>query len=236
MRIANLEVRLKSAQQNAQSFLMMNMSNVTNEQATNNINTQARLQEMFTDQASMNAARNFNATSQNQVDQFYSTLGNTVEQANKAREIATAQFNVQTGTSQAQFNETLLDSRNKFNSEMQHLIDSSNVGWRRQITTINNQLANEYERINTQNLLGISEARQNQLWQQYRDEAVWANQSFENEQSRQQALALSALAFNRSIELADMQQDDQFGQALGAFGSRFLRDWIFGQPEKKKTS
>jgi len=56
MDTANLEVRLKSAQQNAQSFLMMNMSNVTNEQATNNINTQARLQEMFTDQANSNCA------------------------------------------------------------------------------------------------------------------------------------------------------------------------------------
>ena len=114
---------------------------------------------------------------------------------------------------------------------MQNLIDASNVGWRRQITTINNQLANENERINTQNLLGISEARQNQLWQQYRDEAVWANQSFENEQSRNQALALSALAFNRSIDLADMQQDDQFGQAIGAFASRFVNNAVFGIPK-----
>jgi hypothetical protein len=222
MDTANLEVRFKSAQQNAQSFLMMNMSNVTNEQATNNINTQARLQEMFTDQASMNAARNFNATSQNQVDQFYSTLGNTVEQANKARELATSQFNVQTGTAQAQFNAGLLDSRNRFNAEMQRTIDQSNVSWRRQITTLNNQLANEANKLNTQALFSISEARQNQLWQQYRDEALWANQSFENTENRQQALALSALSFNQSLQLQDIEQDSKFAGLIGGWGINFL--------------
>ena len=85
---ANLDVRMKSAQQNAASFLQMNLANVTNDQATNNINHQARMQELFSDVASLNAARNFNATSQNQVDQFYATLGNQVQQANEAREAA----------------------------------------------------------------------------------------------------------------------------------------------------
>mgnify|MGYP003653172995 FL=1 len=219
---ADLEVRLKSAQQNASSFLSMNLSNVTNEQATNNINHQARMSEMFTDQAGLNAARNFNATSQNQVDQFYSTLGNTVEQANKTREIATSQFNVTTGTSIQQFNSGLEDSRNRFNAEMQRTIDQSNIGWRRQLTTLNNQLANDAQRTNAQSLLGISEARQNQLWQQYRDEALWANQSHENTESRKQSLALSALSFNQSKELYDIQQDSKFAGLLGGFGVNFL--------------
>ena len=105
---------------------------------------------------------------------------------------------------------------------MQNLIDASNVSWRRQITTYNNQLANEAQRTNARNLLGISEARQNQLWQAYRDEAVWANQSFENEEHRQQALTLSALAFNRSVELADKQSDENTSRLIGAVGSRLL--------------
>ena len=219
---ANLDVRMRSAQQNAASFLQMNIANVTNAQASNNINHQARMQELFSDVSSLNAARNFNATSQNQVDQFYSTLGNTVQQTNEAREAAVRQFNVQTGSANEQFNSTLRQARSKFNSEMQHLIDAANVGWRRQITTLNNQLANEVQQANTQNLLSISESRQNQLWQAYRDEAIWANQSFENEQSRQQALTLSALAFNRSVDLADRQSDDNTNQLIGAFGTRLL--------------
>ena len=116
---------------------------------------------------------------------------------------------------------------------MQHLVDAANVSWRRQITTLNNQLANTVQQTNTQNLLGISEARQNQLWQTYRDEAIWANQSFENEQSRQQALTLSALAFNRSIDLADRQSDDMTNQLIGAFGTRFLSN-LAGAPDKKE--
>ena len=226
---ANLDVRMRSAQQNAASFLQMNIANVSNDQASNNINHQARMQELFSDVSSLNAARNFNATSQNQVDQFYSTLGNTVQQTNEAREAAVRQFNVQTDSSNAQFNSTLKQARSKFNSEMQHLVDAANVSWRRQITTLNNQLANEVQQTNTQNLLGISEARQNQLWQAYRDEAVWANQSFENEQHRQQALTLSALAFNRSVDLADRQSDDNTNQLIGAFGTRFLSN-LFNKP------
>ena len=62
---ANLDVRMRSAQQNAASFLQMNMANVTNDQATNNLNHQSRMQELFNDQAVINSARNFNATSQN---------------------------------------------------------------------------------------------------------------------------------------------------------------------------
>ena len=219
---ANLDVRMRSAQQNATSFLQMNMANVTNEQATNNLNHQSRMQELFSDVASLNAARNFNATSQNQVDQFYATLGNQVQQANEAREAAVQQFNVQTDSAQQQFNSTLKQNRNKFNAEMQNLIDSSNTSWRRQITTYNNQLANQAQQTNARNLLGISESRQNQLWQAYRDEAVWANQSFENEEHRQQALTLASLAFNRSLELSDRQSDDNTNQLIGAFGTRFL--------------
>tara|TARA_Y100000296_G_scaffold78720_1_gene101850 strand:+ start:63 stop:1826 length:1764 start_codon:yes stop_codon:yes gene_type:complete len=229
----NLDVRLKSAQQNAASFLQMNTTNVTNEQTANNLNHQARMQELFSDVASLNAARNFNAQSQNQVDQFYATLGNQVEQANKARQLATEQFNVQTGTSIQQFNAGLDQERNKFNATMQEAIDRSNTLWRRQVTTVNNQIANAVEQRNAQNLLAISEARQNQLWQAYRDEAMWANQAFENEETRKQNLALSALSFNQSKELADIEQDNQLSGLLGGFGVNFLgetlkSDWFKG--------
>jgi hypothetical protein len=222
----NLDVRLKSAQQNAASFLQMNTTNVTNEQTANNLNHQSRMQELFSDVASLNAARNFNATSQNQVDQFYATLGNQVEQANKARQLATEQFNVQTGTAIQEFNSTLRQDRNKFNATMQEAIDRSNVLWRRQVTTVNNQIANSVEQRNAQNLLAISEARQNQLWQAYRDEALWANQSFENEETRKQNLALSALSFNQSVKLADIEQDNQLSGLIGGFGVDFLGNAI----------
>ena len=223
---ANLDVRMRSAQQNATSFLQMNMANVSNDQATNNLNHQSRMQELFNDQAVINSARNFNATSQNQVDQFYSTLGNQVEQANRARDVATQQFNVGTENAVQQFNETIQQERGKFNATMQHAIDQSNVNWRRQITTLNNQIANRAEQANAQNLLGISEARQNQLWQAYRDEALWANQSHENEESRAQALALSALSFNQSLQLSDMEQDSKLTGLLGGFGLNFLNDQV----------
>jgi len=60
----------------------MDMANLSNTQQANMFNAQQRIQSLFTDQASENASRQFNATSQNQVDQFFSQLGQQANQFN----------------------------------------------------------------------------------------------------------------------------------------------------------
>ena len=67
---------------NAQSFMNMDMANLSNQQQTNMFQAQQRVQSLFTDQAAENAARQFNASSQNQVDQFFASLTNQVQQFN----------------------------------------------------------------------------------------------------------------------------------------------------------
>ena len=69
---SNLNNRQQAAVQNAQSFLQQDMANLTNLQQTELFKAQQRTQALFTDQAATNAANQFNATSQNQVDQFFS--------------------------------------------------------------------------------------------------------------------------------------------------------------------
>ena len=71
---ANLNNRQQSAVQNAQNFLQVDMANLSNQQQTELFKTQQRVQSLFTDQAAENAARQFNASSQNQVDQFFANL------------------------------------------------------------------------------------------------------------------------------------------------------------------
>ena len=51
---------------------------------------------------------------------------------------------------------------------------------------------------------------------------MWANQSFENEETRKQNLALSALSFNQSVKLGDIEQDNQLSGLIGGFGVDFL--------------
>ena len=76
---------MKAAQQNAQSFLQMDLTNLSNRQATETLTYQSKVQSLFTDQAAANAAKQFNATSQNQVNQFYAQLGATVATNNANR-------------------------------------------------------------------------------------------------------------------------------------------------------
>ena len=47
----------------------MDMSNLTNRQQASMANAQMKQQKLLSDQSATNAARNFNAQSQNQVDQ-----------------------------------------------------------------------------------------------------------------------------------------------------------------------
>ena len=70
------------------------MANLSNQQQSNLQNLQARQQTLLTDNAARNAALQFNATSQNQVNQFYDTLALIFKEQNAQRADAIAQFNL----------------------------------------------------------------------------------------------------------------------------------------------
>ena len=76
---ANFDARMTAAVNNARAFLAIDTQNLTGDQRRSEITYQGELQKLFTDQAAVNAARNFNASSQAQVDQFYAQLNVSVE-------------------------------------------------------------------------------------------------------------------------------------------------------------
>ena len=57
------------------------------------LNTQNRQQAMLTNQASANAAAQFNASSENQTNQFMNSLSSTINSQNAARNDAMNQYN-----------------------------------------------------------------------------------------------------------------------------------------------
>ena len=61
------------------------MANLSNKQQANLQNLQAQQQQLLTDNAARNAALQFNATSQNQVNQFYDTLNTNIQEQNARR-------------------------------------------------------------------------------------------------------------------------------------------------------
>ena len=212
---ANLDARMTAAVNNAKSFLQMDLANLTEENKIAAINFQGRMQDLLSDQSAENASAQFNAKSQNQVMEFFAELGTQIENANVTRTAAMNQVNGSEANAIAKFNSQLEDSRGKFNSQMATQIAQANANWRRQINTVNTELENESNRINTQNLLGLTQAAQDQLWQRYRDEAQWIVTSAENAKDRAHKVALLGQQNSYNVEQYNKERKDLLLTMLG---------------------
>jgi hypothetical protein len=244
----NLANNQQAAVVNAQAYLQMDMANLSNNQQTNLQNLQAQQQQLLTDNAARNAALQFNATSQNQVNQFYSNLNTNIQEQNARRADALTQFNnaeankvaalnaknstaiadanAQRTAAINQFNATLENQRERFNVENQRVIDQSNVTWRRQINTANTSATNAANQTNAQNLLNLSNFALSSMWQQWRDEASWVNQSSENEMNRNHNLAVAALERTTAFDLQNSAQTSALYAMLGQFGMNIFTKYI----------
>jgi len=236
----NLANNQQTAITNAQSYLQMDMANLSNTQQASLQNLNIRQSFLMSDQAAANAAYQFNATSQNQVNQFYDSMSGQMAEQNAARADAmgkyanseankisalNAQNTVQVDEANAsresainQFNSTLDNQRQQFNVNNQREIDQSNVVWRRGINTANTAAVNASNQTNAQNLLGLSNWAMSAAWQQWRDEASWVNTASENEQNRNHNMAMAALERSAAVDLQDQSSKDAMYQMIGKFG------------------
>ena len=243
----NLANNQQAAVINAQAYLQMDMANLSNQQQSNLQNLQARQQTLLTDNAARNAALQFNATSQNQVNQFYDTLNtniqsqnaqiadsisqfnlaetNKVEALNAKNQTALADANAQRNTAISQYNKTLSDARERFNVENQRIIDQSNATWRRSINTANTQAVNAANEANAANLLNLSNFGMSALWQQWRDEASWVNTASQNDLNRNHNLAIAALERTTSLDLQNEAQKAALYGLLGQFGMEVFSEF-----------
>ena len=242
----NLSNNQQAVITNAQSYLRMDMANLSNKQQANLQNINTRQNFLLSDQAAANAAFQFNATSQNQVNQFYSKLSTTVADQNAARidamrkfaeaekskinalnaqnTIAVNEANAKREETVNRFNATLANQRQQFNVQNQREIDQSNVVWRRAVNTANTAAVNASNQTNAQNLLNLSNWGLSSAWQQWRDEASWVNSSSENQLNRNHNLAMAALERSTTIELQDKASKDAMYQMIGKFGFDLLTD------------
>ena len=240
----NLSNNQQAVITNAQSYLKMDLSNLSNRQQTNLQNINARQNFLLSDQAAANAAFQFNATSQNQVNQFYSKLSTTVADQNAARidamrkfaeaekskinalnaqnTIAVNEANAKREETVNRFNATLANQRQQFNVQNQREIDQSNVVWRRAVNTANTAAVNASNQTNAQNLLNLSNWGLSSAWQQWRDEASWVNTSSENESNRNHNLAIAALERSTAVDLQNKASKDAMYQMIGKFGFDLL--------------
>ena len=213
--LANLDSNTKLAAQTAQAFLQMDMTNLSNDQQGRIITAQQEQQRMLSNQAAENAAKQFNAASQNQRDQFMANLSTQVSLSNAARNDAMEQFNAQQANAAAaqnanratdvsklnaqletqinQYNSQQEFAKNQWNVQNAQAIEQANTQWRRQSNTINTAAQNAVNQQNAQNAFGMSMQAQAFLWQELRDEADFGFKRTENELQRKASLTIAAL-------------------------------------------
>jgi len=240
----NLSNNQQAAITNARSYLQLDMANLSNKQQANLANLNTRQNFLLSDQAASNAAAQFNATSQNQVNQFYEKLNvsiqdqnaNRIDAMNKFAEAERTKINAANAQNQIavneanakrqdvinRFNAQLQNQREQFNVQNQREIDQSNVVWRRAVNTANTAAVNAANQANAQNLLNLSNWALSSLWQQWRDEASWVNTSSENTANRNHNLAMAALERSTAVDLQNKASKDAMYQMIGKFGFKLL--------------
>ena len=222
LEMASLSNQQQAAVQNAQNFLQMDLANLSNQQQTEMFSAAQRVQALFTDQAQVNAAEQFNATSQNQVDKFFAELQTNVSQFNATQNNAMAQFNAGEENVIERFNTEIENQRDQFNAQNRLVIDQNNAVWRREIATQETAAINRANELNAQAVLGISNTAYNNLWQYYSDTMEFAYLSAENERQRVNELAKVKLAADAEADLASLKNDYSSSAAFGGLISTLL--------------
>lgn len=222
MDMKNLDNRQQAAVFNAQGFLNLDMKNLDNSQQATLLSTQNRQQAMLSDQAAANAAKQFNAASQTDVDKFFASLTSDIDKFNASQINAMKQFEADKDLAADQFNATMANQREQFNVNNKTLIDQSNTQWRRNINTANTTTANATNQINAANILSQSEFAMQALWQETRDNASWAFQSSENQKTREQQVALAAMNRQAIFDQMDENSKQEWYSALGRFAANFF--------------
>jgi hypothetical protein len=225
-----MEAALPIAQQDAQANLTMQMANLSNEQQVLVQKNEARVNALFTDVATENATRQFNASSENQTRQFNSNLKAQTEQFNKNQLNAMSQFNAGEANAASMFKATMEDQREQFNAQNRLVIDQSNATWRRQVTTANNAEQNEANRLAAQLTSANTLADYNNKAQARRDAINYAFTASENAQSRAVELILATMtreearaALASGENIAKQEGKSSFWESAGAVVAAVLR-------------
>ena len=198
--MSNLNNRQQAAKQQADAFLAMDFKNLDNEQETSMFQSQAIVQSMFTDAASDNAAKQFNATSQAQTDQFFASLSTQVEQFNAEQSNAMSRFNAGEANALSQFNSTQDNLRDQFNATNHLVVAQANTQWFQNLTTADNAAINQANRDEALAANNLTMTAYNNMVQRERDILAWAWQSGENASERQNNIAVAKITGGKDVD------------------------------------
>ena len=199
--MANLNNRQQAAVMNAQSFLQMDMKNMDFAQQTELFKAQSNIQAIFSDQAATNAAKQFNASSENQTNQFFANMATQVQQFNAGMEV----------------------QRDQFNSQNALVIAQANAQWRQNTATVNSQAQNVANLESAKAANMFTQQMLDTVWQRERDIMDYAFKQSESATDR----ALSVFLANESKTLS-MWETEQAAKAKDKEGIGYLFGQLLG--------
>ena len=242
--LATLDSNTKLSAQNAQAFLSMDMQNLSNRQQGAVLNAQIDQQRLLSNQASVNAALKFNATSEMQTEQFMASLAQQTRQFNSSQLNAMEQFNAQSKnaaearrvqnqlnvdkadalmkTQIDQFNAQQDYQRNQWNAQNAQAVQQADIKWRRQLNTANTAAINAVNQQNAMNAFNLSSQAQAFMWQELRDQADYAFRSADNYEQRKANMYIAMLG-NESGNYEGSTWDDYINAATPLI-DKFLGD------------
>ena len=189
----NLNNRQQAELQNAANLLTVDIKNLDTRQQTAVLNTQNRVQALFTDQSEINTSRKINAASANQTQQFFAGLQQQVNLQNAAQRTAISQFNAGAKNAVAQFNAQTANQRDMFNVQNKVAIEQANAVWRRAVNTANTAAVNAKNQFDAVNVLNRSNTALNNYMMVYRDNADYNFQAGQNAEDRAMNTAIASL-------------------------------------------
>ena len=213
--MSNLDNRQQAAVLNAQSFLQMDMSNLDNNQQMTMFKAQQNANSILSDAAAVNAARQFNATSQNQSDQFFANLGSQVNRFNAEQLNAMQRFAAGEANALEQFNIQQVNARDQFNAQNHLIIAQANAQWFQSIATAANAAANQANRDAALAANNLTMTAYNNAVQRERDLLAWAWKSADNAKERDKAIAVASIAADAgSVGLVETAAGSFLGQLM----------------------
>ena len=211
--MANLSNRQQAAVQNAQAFLQMDMANLDNRQQAAMFRAQSNVQALFTDQAAVNAARQFNAASENQTNQFFADLSARVSMFNSEQTNAMNQFNTGEVNATERFNAQLEAQRAQFNANSSLIIAQANAMWRQNVVTTNTAAQNEANAEFAKTANNLTAKAMDEIWQKERDIMSYAFTSIENDKS----IAANLLVADKQVSLEKWKEATAENTAMWSF-------------------
>lgn len=224
MDMANLNNRQQAQVENARNMLQMDLTNVNNQQQTAIFKSQQMINSILSDQAAENAAKQFNAASENQVNQFYDNLVFEANRFSAQQTNAINQFNAGEENANEKFMATLREQREQFISNNMLIVAQANAKWRQDTATMDTAAQNEANMEAARTANALTTAQLDKIWQRERDLMSFAFTASESGLDRE----LQILMADRQEDLAKWQQRKQEDNAKSYVLTKLASDVLFG--------